>query len=316
MTNFDLKWNNFSLTLGKRTCIMGILNTTPDSFSDGGRYLACNDAVEQGLRLAAQGADILDIGGESSRPFATPVSVDEELDRVIPVIEKLSSLIDIPISIDTVKAKVAEDALNAGASIINDITALERDPQMVHLAAKTGVPVILMHMKGSPEDMQINPQYEDFLREIRSYLEQRVKFAVDSGISPDLIILDPGIGFGKTVEHNLMLIKHLEEIADIGFPLLLGPSRKSFVQKIIADNISNRGHQSDLGNSVKNIDKTLCNIAAKEPVSKIIPSSPVNETGTMAAVAASIMKGAHIVRVHDVAAARVVADIINAIQGV
>ncbi|MBF0389756.1 MAG: dihydropteroate synthase [Desulfamplus sp.] len=289
MISFKLEWQinkrHYCLELGKRTRIMGILNTTPDSFSDGGRYLKCDDAVAHGVRLFEAGADILDIGGESSRPFSAPVSVQEELDRVIPVIEKLAGKIDIPISIDTVKSAVAKEAINAGASIINDITALKRDELMVCVAAQMGTPVILMHMKGTPATMQINPQYDDLLGEIASYLKERAKFAVNGGVSSDRIILDPGIGFGKTVEHNLVVIKHLDKIAAIGFPILVGPSRKSFIQKSLLD-------------------------------SAAIPIASTIEAGTMAAVAASIMKGAHIVRVHDVLSARAVANIIDAVQNV
>lgn len=307
MIPFRIEWQTnyrrFSLELGKKTCIMGILNITPDSFSDGGRYLQFDAAVEQGLKLTAEGADILDIGGESSRPFSEPVSVQEELDRVIPVIERLAGRIDIPISVDTVKAKVAKEAINAGAAIINDITALEKDELMASVVSETGAPVILMHMKGTPATMQLNPQYDDFINEIRSYLGERAKFAVSAGIAPERIILDPGIGFGKTVEHNLMVIQHLYKIADLGFPLLLGPSRKSFVQKILVSSI-NSDTKSNFIDSAPN------------STSKISPLSPKTETGTMAAVAASIMNGAHIVRVHDVASARAVANIINAIQNV
>lgn len=306
MDKFKLNWQaaqqKYSLELGTRTCIMGILNTTPDSFSDGGLYLKCDAAVEHGLRLADDGADILDIGGESARPFfSEPVSVQEELDRVIPVIEKLSARVDIPISIDTVKPQVAEAAIEAGASIINDITALEKDALMASVAVEKGVPVILMHMKGTPATMQINPQYDDFLNEIMSYLKKRAESAINAGIPPEHIILDPGIGFGKTVEHNLMVIKSLDKISQLGFPILVGPSRKSFVQKVLAGSTNPKSSKSDI------IDKISNNIT---------PSSPKTEIGTMAAVAASIMNGAHIVRVHDAASARAVANIINAVQNV
>ncbi len=306
MEKFKLEWQTarqkYSLELGgARTCIMGILNTTPDSFSDGGRYLKCDAAVEHGLKLAYDGADILDIGGESSRPFSDPVSVQEELDRVVPVIERLSARVDIPISIDTVKSEVAKAAIEAGASIINDITALEKDELMASAAVEKGVPVILMHMKGTPATMQINPQYDDFLNEIMSYLKKRAESAINAGIPPEHIILDPGIGFGKTVEHNLMVIKSLDKISQLGFPILVGPSRKSFVQKVLAGSTNPKSSKSDI------IDKISNNIT---------PSSPKTEIGTMAAVAASIMNGAHIVRVHDAASARAVANIINAVQNV
>ncbi|MBF0377550.1 MAG: dihydropteroate synthase [Desulfamplus sp.] len=326
MRPFKLEWQTehrkYSLDLGSETLIMGILNTTPDSFSDGGQYFQFNDAVEQGLKLVDEGADILDIGGESSRPFAEPVSIQEELDRTIPVIEHLSNQIDIPISIDTVKFEVAKEAINAGASIINDITALEKDERMAQLASDKGVPVILMHMKGSPATMQINPQYDDFLNEIISYLKDRANFAINSGISPKNIILDPGIGFGKTVEHNLMIIKYLDKIGGLGFPTLVGPSRKSFIQKILASKL-NQIKSSSNGNKLTLDDKTL-NTKNTNPLSKgkmlntqiIKALSKETEAGTMGAVAASIMSGANIVRVHDVASAKAVATIINAVYSV
>ena len=272
MTPFTLEFDRYKLELGPNTCIMGILNATPDSFSDGGRFNTFDAAVQQGFKLVKDGAHILDIGGESSRPFAAPVSEKEELDRVIPVIEALSKQISIPISIDTVKSNVAKKALDAGASIINDISAFEKDPAMADLAAERQVPVILMHMKGTPETMQVNPDYEDLMMEITSYLASRAEYAIQKGIRKDRIILDPGIGFGKTVEHNLVLINHLEKITSLGFPVLVGPSRKSFIQKILS-------------------------AKGKIPVG---PDHIRTEYGTLAAVAASIMKGAHIVRVHDV----------------
>ncbi len=272
MTPFTLEFDRYKLALGPKTCIMGILNATPDSFSDGGRFHTFETAVQQGLKLVKDGAHILDIGGESSRPFAAPVSEEEELDRVIPVIKALSKQISIPISIDTVKSGVAKKALDAGASIINDISAFEKDPAMADLAAERKVPVILMHMKGTPETMQVNPDYEDLMTEITSYLAARADYAVQKGIKKERIILDPGIGFGKTVEHNLVLINHLEKITALGFPVLVGPSRKSFIQKILSEK-------------------------QKTPVG---PDHIRTEYGTLAAVAASMMKGAHIVRVHDV----------------
>ncbi len=288
MKSYSLKWDQFSLELGSRTCIMGILNATPDSFSDGGKFYTYDAAVAQGRKLVDDGADILDIGGESTRPFADPVPAQEEMDRVIPVIEKLSSQIDVPISIDTTKAVVAREALNAGAAVINDISALEKDPGMAKVAAEKSVPIILMHMKGTPETMQINPDYDNLLGEITVYLEKRVSTALKAGIKPENIILDPGIGFGKTVEHNLMLIKHLSKIIKIGYPVLMGPSRKSFIQKILT-----KSSGKDV--SAKDID---------------------TETATLAAVAASLLNGAHIVRVHDVGLLKPFARIIDAIQTV
>lgn len=286
MQTFKLKFDKFCLKLGSETCIMGILNATPDSFSDGGKFNTFDKAVKQGFKLVKDGAHILDIGGESSRPFATPVSEQEELDRVIPVIEKLSKEIPVPISIDSVKSKVAKEALNAGASIINDISAFEKDPAMADLAAKRGVPVVLMHMKGTPKTMQINPDYDDLMLEITNYLQSRAAYAMEKGVPKNNIILDPGIGFGKTIEHNLVIINHLEKIIALGFPLLMGASRKSFIQNILTK---------------KN----------KFPVG---PDHIKAEYGTLAAVAASILNGAHIVRVHDVAKVNSFAHIIDSIR--
>jgi dihydropteroate synthase len=289
MRCFDISCGSSGiLKLGAGTCIMGILNTTPDSFSDGGRFYSYDAAVQQGLKLASDGAGILDIGGESSRPFARPVPVEEEKKRVIPVIKALAEKIRIPISIDTVKSEVAAAALDAGASIINDISAMEKDPGMASLAARQNVPVILMHMKGTPQTMQIDPDYDDLLVEITDYLSRRAEFAMEKGIRKENIILDPGIGFGKTVEHNLMIIRHLGRITRLGFPVLLGPSRKSFIQTIL-------GRSND------------------RPVG---PENRETGAGTLAAVAASVIHGAHIVRVHDVAEMRPFLNIIDAIQNV
>ncbi len=272
MLDFTLEFDRFRLELGPCACIMGILNATPDSFSDGGRYITLEAALTQGRNLAEAGAHILDIGGESSRPFAEAVSEQEEMDRVIPVIEILSREIDIPISIDTVKSSVARAALDAGATIINDISAFEKDPAMADLGAEKKVPCVLMHMKGTPETMQVDPNYEDLMAEITTYLEERVRFARERGIARNKIILDPGIGFGKTVAHNLVLINHLHKICDLGYPVLMGPSRKSFIQAIL-----NKRETTPIG-----------------------PDNIKTEYGTLAAVAASILKGAHIVRVHEV----------------
>ncbi len=286
MQTFTLRFDRFCLELGSETAIMGILNTTPDSFSDGGRFNTVDSAIRQGITLVENGAHIVDIGGESSRPFATPVPEQEELDRVIPVIESLSKQINVPVSIDTVKSNVAKEALNAGASIINDISAFEKDPAMADLAAQRGVPVILMHMKGTPETMQLDPDYDDLMLEITNYLQSRALFAVKKGIQKNHIILDPGIGFGKTIEHNLVIIKYLEKMTPLGFPLLMGPSRKSFIQSILT----------------------------KKNNFPVGPDSIETEYGTLAAVAASILNGAHIVRVHDVARVKSFAHIIDSIR--
>ncbi|NOX34635.1 MAG: dihydropteroate synthase [Deltaproteobacteria bacterium] len=286
MKPFTLEFDGFRLELGSGTCIMGILNATPDSFSDGGKFNTFETAVRQGIKLVEDGAHILDIGGESSRPFATPVSEQEELDRVIPVIETLSKQIDVPISIDTVKSGVAKEALNAGAAIINDISAFEKDPAMAVLAAKKNAPVVLMHMKGTPETMQVDPDYDDLMLEITNYLGSRAAYAVKKGVQKKNIILDPGIGFGKTVEHNLVLIKYLDKITSLGFPVLIGPSRKSFIQ----------------------------NILSKKGNTPVGPDNIRTEYGTLAAVAASILNGAHIVRVHDVEKVKSFTRIIDSIR--
>ena len=203
---YTVAWDGHTLELGRRTRIMGILNVTPDSFSDGGQFYTTDVAVAHGLKLAQAGADILDIGGESTRPFSEPVSIDEEIRRVVPVIEQLTPKIAVPISIDTTKAKVAQAAIAAGASIINDISSLRSDPEMVTLAAASAVPVILMHMKGTPKDMQVSPTYDDVVAEIIRFLEDVTDRAQKNGLARERIIIDPGIGFGKTVDHNLQLI--------------------------------------------------------------------------------------------------------------
>jgi len=286
MQRFVLEFGRFRLELGPETCIMGILNVTPDSFSDGGKFNTFETALDQAEKLVRDGAHILDIGGESSRPFAQPVSEQEELDRVVPVIEAVAERINVPISIDTVKSGVAKEALNAGAAIINDISAFEKDPAMAELAASMNVPVVLMHMKGTPQTMQVAPSYDDLMIEITDYLAARAAFAMEKGVSIEKIILDPGIGFGKTIEHNLVLIKHLARITDLGFPVLMGPSRKSFIQNILSD-------------------------TQKDPIG---PDNIKTEYGTLAAVAASILNGAHIVRVHDVEKAKSFTRIIDAIR--
>jgi dihydropteroate synthase len=265
---------------------MGILNVTPDSFSDGGSFFTTDAAVAHGEKLVEDGADIIDIGGESSRPFSDAVSVEEEARRVVPVIERLSKRISIPISIDTTKAAVAIQAIEAGASIINDIGALRTDNNMTAVAAKYGVPVILMHMKGSPKTMQVAPVYDDVINEVKKFLENAINTAEKNGISRSKIIIDPGIGFGKTVEHNLLLINHLHEFTSLDAPILIGPSRKSFIRNILFD----------------------------KPAKDIKADIPTLETGTQAAVAAAVLHGAHIVRVHDVAGTYKTIKIIDAIK--
>ncbi|MFO7732847.1 MAG: dihydropteroate synthase, partial [Candidatus Aminicenantes bacterium] len=208
--------------LGPRTWLMGVINVTPDSFSDGGRYFEAGRAVERGLELVAQGADIVDVGGESTRPGSLPVAEDEELRRVVPVIESLKRRTDALLSVDTVKSAVARAALEAGADIVNDTSALRFDPAMAGVVARAGAGLVLMHMKGTPLTMQQDPRYGDVLAEIAAFLAERVRAAEESGIARDRIIVDPGIGFGKTFEDNLLLLRRQERFQEIGRPLLLG----------------------------------------------------------------------------------------------
>lgn len=261
-----------------KTILMGILNVTPDSFFDGGLYLEKKGAVEHALEMIEQGADIIDIGGESTRPFSDPISLDEELKRVMPVLDNLSRKTQIPISIDTYKSEVARHAIEHGATIVNDISALSFDPSMASLIAEKNVPVILMHMKGTPKNMQSNPVYEDLINDIKSFFHQRLEIAMKAGIKRDHIIIDPGIGFGKSFNDNLTIIKELNRFSDLGQPILIGTSNKSFIGNI-------------LGNSTESRD-----------------------TGTMATLSASIMNGADIIRVHDVKSARETATVIDAIK--
>jgi dihydropteroate synthase len=275
---FELQCGSFWLTLGNRTLIMGILNVTPDSFTDGGLFFDEEDAVAHGEALAAAGADIIDVGGESSRPFSDPVPVKEEIRRVVPVVQELASRLSVPISIDTNKAEVARHAIAAGASMANDIGALRFDSAMAGVMAEAGVPVVLMHMKGRPKSMQIDPHYEDVVGEVRSFLADAIRMAEEAGIDRTKIIVDPGIGFGKTVTHNLLLIKHLSDFHALEVPVLIGPSRKSFITKILGEGDERR------------------------------------EIGTQAAVAAAVLQGVHIVRVHDVERTRDTLKLVDAIR--
>lgn len=273
-----LEWKGWALDLASRTHVMGVLNVTPDSFSDGGLYLSPEAAIQHGVRMAEEGADIIDVGGESSRPFSRRISAHEEMERVLPVIEALASSIKIPISIDTLKAEVAQEALKCGASMVNDISALRYDPRMAEVAARAGVPVVLMHMKGSPEDMQINPVYGDVTAEVAAFLKERMSYAQECGVERGMLIIDPGIGFGKTIEHNLTLIRELAELRALQAPILLGTSNKSFIGRI----------------------------TGKEPSQRML--------GTMATVAAGVMNGADIVRVHNVKEAVETVKVIDAIK--
>jgi dihydropteroate synthase len=283
MSVFSLSFKGHNLKLGDNTCVMGILNVTPDSFSDGGRFFKASQAIAQAHAMVEQGADIIDIGGESTRPFSDAVPAEEEIRRVVPVIEELSKTIPVPISIDTNKAVVAEKAIEAGASIVNDVSAMEMDPDMARVVAANKVPVILMHMLGNPKTMQVNPHYEDVAGEIIAYLEAVIRKAESNGIPRAMIIADPGIGFGKTIQHNFQLLKHLTDFERLYVPILVGSSRKAFIRKTLGE-----GEGKDISKEI--------------------------ETGTQATVSAAILGGAHIVRVHDVASTVVTAKILNAMK--
>lgn len=266
------------IDMARRTALMGILNVTPDSFSDGGRYFEPGEAVAHGIELAAEGADIIDIGGESTRPGARPVSIQEETERVVPVIRELRRKVAIPISIDTYKAEVAKAALNDGADMINDISALRFDPRMASLIAAEKVPVVLMHMQGTPQTMQEKPHYQDVLEEVKGLLAGRIRFALEAGVNAEQIIIDPGIGFGKELDHNLALLRGLPSLAMLGRPILVGPSRKTFIGKLL-----------DVG-----------------------PDDRLE--GSLAAAVAAVLAGANMIRTHDVKEARRAVRIADALR--
>ncbi|MDH5524267.1 MAG: dihydropteroate synthase [Desulfobulbaceae bacterium] len=223
-----------AINIGDRPLIMGILNVTPDSFSDGGSFMEQEHIADQVNEMLSQGVDIIDVGGESSRPFSDAVSVTEELNRVIPAIETIRRLSPtVPISIDTTKAEVAQKAIAAGADIINDISGLRFDPQMIEVALANKVPVIIMHMQGTPGNMQVKPHYEDVIDEIMSFFKERIAWAKQKGLARERIIVDPGIGFGKTIRHNLLILKHVTEFKKLGCPVLVGHSRKAFIGNIL-----------------------------------------------------------------------------------
>lgn len=223
------------LTIGRMPLLMGILNVTPDSFSDGGRFFAREDAVRQGMMLVEQGADLLDIGGESTRPYATPVSADDELRRICPVIAALRRQTHVPISVDTSKASVAQAALDEGAEIVNDVTGLNGDPRMVDVVQRTGAGVCVMHMRGTPATMQDNPHYENVVQEVARYLHDRRDQLVARGVTQDRICLDPGIGFGKSTRHNLAILTHIGHFIELQCPVLIGHSRKGFIGRVLED---------------------------------------------------------------------------------
>jgi dihydropteroate synthase len=267
-----------TLVLGQRTLVMGVLNVTPDSFSDGGIYLDADAAVARALEIERAGADILDIGGESTRPGSEGISASEELRRILPVLEKLRGRLKIPISVDTSKAEVAEAAAYQGAEILNDVTTLRADPRLAEVAGQRELPLILMHMRGEPRTMQKKPFARNVLREVVTGLRQAVAIARRAGVAKSQIVLDPGVGFGKSAAQNFELLQKLPELARLGFPLLVGASRKGFIGKAL-------GGAPEGGRA----------------------------WGTAAAVAASILGGAHIVRVHDVAEMAQVARIVDAV---
>ncbi len=270
-------WPGGELRLDRGTLVMGIINVTPDSFSGDGIGKNADLAAQQAASFAAAGAHILDVGGESTRPGSDPVSPEEEMSRVLPAIEAIRQKVPLPISIDTSKVSVAAAALEAGAQIVNDVTALRGDPDMAPLVAESGAPVVLMHMLGRPKDMQVEPHYRDVITEIYDFLAERIEAAVDAGIQWDRIIVDPGIGFGKRLEHNLEILRRLRELQSLGRPILVGTSRKSVIAGVL-------------------------NLPPEQRVE-----------GTAATVACAILNGASIVRVHDVEAMVRVARMTDAI---
>jgi dihydropteroate synthase len=268
-----------TLTPGDPPLVMGIVNVTPDSFSDGGQFLETDAAVARALRLVEQGADILDIGGESTRPGAQPVPLEEELNRVLPVVRRLAAQTSVLLSIDTSKAEVARQALEAGAHLINDITALRGDSSMVEVVRTTRAGVILMHMQGTPATMQANPHYDNVVAEVIAFLEARLQACMDQGIAGSQVVLDPGIGFGKTTAHNVRLLAHLEELQRLARPVCLGVSRKGFLGKVLGRPLEQR------------------------------------LAGSLAAACyALVRRSAQIVRVHDVAQTRDVVLLLNALR--
>ncbi len=261
-----------------RPMVMGVLNVTPDSFSDGGRYLDSGAAVKHALEMVEEGADLIDIGAESSRPGAEPVSEAEELHRLIPVVQEVCRHVSVPVSVDTTKAAVARAAIEAGAAVVNDISAGQADPAMTGVVAETGAGLVLMHRQGTPQTMQRAPQYGSVVDDVRDFLRGRMQAAEQAGIAADQILLDPGIGFGKNLEHNLTLLAGLDAFQSLGRPILVGVSRKAFIGEVL-------GRRTD--------DRLM---------------------GTAAAVAAALLRGARMVRVHDVKAMQDVVRMIHAIQ--
>ena len=272
-----LKARGRLIPLNAGPLIMGVLNVTPDSFSDGGRYLDPGAAVDHAAEMAAQGADLIDIGAESTRPGADPVDQEEERRWLIPVVRAVCRAVSVPVSVDTTKAAVARQALDAGAALVNDISALRYDSGMKPLIAETGAGLVLMHMQGTPKTMQQAPSYRDVIEEVRQFFVERIGTALEAGIAAEQILLDPGIGFGKNLEHNLRLLARLDAFVALGYPVLVGVSRKAFIGQVL--------------------------------------DRPVDERlmGTAAAAAVAILRGARVIRVHDVAPLRDVVKMIEAI---
>jgi len=277
-THYSIRCQKRILPMGKRTLLMGVLNITPDSFSDGSLFFDKEKAIDHGLKMVEEGADIIDIGGESTRPGSKPIELEEELRRVIPVIESLAKEVDVPLSIDTYKSTVAQRAIEAGAEIINDISGLHFDPGLSKVAAKNDTPLILMHTRGTPETMQKGVHYDSLFSEILQYLKESIQRAESTGLDPRQIIIDPGIGFGKTAEDNLLIIKNLYEFRILGKPILLGTSRKSFIGKIL---------NTEVGDRLE---------------------------GTLSSIAIGVLNGAHIIRSHDVLQAKKAIAVADAIR--
>jgi dihydropteroate synthase len=275
-TSMDFQVKGQRLALD-RPLLMGIINVTPDSFSDGGRFYDPQRAVEHAIRLVGEGADLLDIGAESTRPGAQPVDEEEERRRLIPVVAAVAKAVSVPVSVDTSKAEVAKAAIDAGAVMVNDVTALRGDSAMVEIVAKAGAGLALMHMQGSPQTMQHAPQYDDVIGEVARFLAARARFAIERGVARNRIVLDPGIGFGKTLTHNLDLLANLHVLKELGYPLLVGPSRKGFIGQLTRQSVEARGW------------------------------------GTAAVVALAVEQGANILRVHDVAPMKDVANVAAAL---
>jgi dihydropteroate synthase len=284
MTVLHISGKTFDLK--KQTLLMGVLNVTPDSFSDGGSFYSLDKAVDHAVSMEKEGADIIDIGGESTRPGADKVSLGKEMNRVLPVIEELVSKVKVPLSIDTYKAEVARKALDLGVGMVNDISALRGDKNLAHVVAEYDVPVVLMHMKGTPKNMQVNPVYSDVVKEIRDFLHERVTYARSQGIKKKNIIVDPGLGFGKRtgagVEDNCEIIQRLSELKTLGYPVLVGASRKTFI-----GNVCGRG-------------QTL-------PVSERLE-------GSLAVACLAVLNGADVLRVHDVQETQCCLDLVECIM--